>query len=1096
MKRIITAFMLVTAILAASVGSVYAKNNPQLNQDVTEGEIESAQVSLQLAKEGIVLLENNNAALPIADAGNVALFGIGMVKTTKGGTGSGSVNNRIVYEDGSVIAGEGVSTTILDGFVKAGYQVLTADYLEKLIPGQEDGGYMMGAVELSADAAVSDFYTEEELAALASQTDTAFYAVRRNAGEGADRTIENDYELTEIELANIHLLADTFDKLVVLLNVINCDASWFAESGADALVLVSNPGELGGEAIISVLNGETNPSGKLADTWAKSIYDWPSTKYFSNINPDDPWADKVEYYFEDVFVGYRYFDTFNADAILYDFGYGLSYTTFEISVDEVLADAQTATVTATVTNTGERAGKEVVQVYSSAPQGRIPKPYQELAAYGKTDEIAPGESQTLTISFSTDEMASYDEDAASYILEAGDYVLRVGNSSRNTIPAAVITLDADAVTERLANKMSMSRYGVYPGGSSHEYDSLTQEDNVSKWQELHEAFLEENKDKKGLDGGQEAAVTLALSAADFVAKAPYEEKGKDPASEDVEVYISATTPIEAAGETGYDYALGKEYRIIPVEFTGEDGALQNFRVKSGSEEDGTAEYYTLMDVQKGTLTLEQFISGLTVEELADIAEGGEGRQFQLQYGEVDAPEMADVVEYIKSQSVDGQAGQTCALYYDTFGIPTMINADGPAGVRLTQHYMNADGEDCYQFCTAFPVGTMIAQTWNTDMAYKMGCYIGRELCQYGVTQLLAPGMNIHRNPLCGRNFEYYSEDPLLAGLTGGYEALGLQSNKGVGVTFKHFAGNDQENGREQQNDVVTERAFREIYLHQFELAVKLSNPMCIMTSYGLVNGTPTANDWELTEDILRTEWGFDGFVMTDWHGSGGMTDALAMHSGNDMIMPGNYGTLAILPYVTDNAPSIEFDEDGLAIDGGYPSTVPLSRVFGGGAFVWRNLITEWGDYKPDPEGSVYEVRTTEEAFTTQTRTLLIDNAFVDKTVEEIVMQMQEEGTASFEKNEDGSVTISYKLVQNSLNDGTNYAPTYRDHPVTIGVNLFGEEDINTLSLADLQKSAKRVLSVAMRSLQWQEMLDAYAQATGEDMGDAAVGSFTQSQGPA
>ena len=295
--------------------------------------------------------------------------------------------------------------------------------------------------------------------------------------------------------------------------------------------------------------------------------------------------------------------------------------------------------------------------------------------------------------------------------------------------------------------------------------------------------------------------------------------------------------------------------------------------------------------------------------------------------------------------------------------------------------------------------------------------------------------------------------------------------------------------------MASERSFREIYLKQFEIAVKISNPMGIMTSYGLVNGTPTANDWELTEDILRTEWGYDGFVMTDWHGSGGMTDALAMHAGNEMIMPGNLGASAIVPYVSDVMPDIAIDENGIATDGGYPSTVPLSRVFGGGAFVWRNLITNWGDYRPDPNGTEFIVVTTEEAFTTSVRTVIGDNAFVDKTVEELVTELEEQGTASFTKNEDGTVAITYKLVQASANDNTHYAPAYKDHAITVGVNMLGEADCNPLSLADLQKAVKRVLIVSMRSLQWQEVLDEYAAQSGEDMSAYAVGSFTEAVGP-
>ena len=1131
MKKVV-ALMLMAGMMANSFAMpAFAYNNPQKTTDVTEEEIAAAQVSLEIAKEGIVLLENKNNVLPIAAQGDVALFGTGTIITTKGGTGSGAVNNRIAYADGTVIDGSGVSTTILDGFVNAGYNVLTKDYLEQTAE-------IAANDAMPNDPVIADLLTDEELAAMAEKTDTAFYTVRRNAGEGADRTVD-DYYLSESELANIEKLSETFDKVVVLLNVINCDASWFEEADVDGLVLVSNPGELGGDAIVSVLNGETNPSGKLVDTWAKSYEAWPSSKYFSNINPDDPWGSEVEFYYEDVFVGYRYFDTFNADAIQYDFGYGLSYTTFDIDVTDVQADAQNISVTVDVANTGSVAGKEVVQIYFSAPEGRILKPYQELIAYAKTDEIAPGESQTMTISFQTAEMSSYFEEDAAYIMEAGDYILRVGNSSRNTVPAAVITLDEDAVTEQLANKMSIDRYGVYPSGSNNAYD-LTQEENVEQWQELYEEFLEENKEGRSLEevsaetsgetsdeaapaqenlsaaqlylqaitasdtsqaqntssdtASEEAPLALSLSAADFVTKNPYAEKGVDPASEDVVAYVSATTDQEAIGEYGYNCALGKEYKIDRVEYTAEDGSLIDYRVKSGSEEDGTAEYYTLIDVQKGTLTLDQFVSGLSAVEMANIVEGGEGVQFQMQYGTVDDPELADVNDYIQAEAVNGQAGQTVGLYRYSREIPSMTNADGPAGVRLEQHYTNNDGEDCYQYCTAFPVGTMLAQTWNTDLAYQMGVSVGKEMVRYGVTQWLAPSLNIHRNPLCGRNFEYYSEDPLVSGLVGGFETLGVQENPGVGVTLKHFAGNNQENSRESQNDVATERAFREIYLKQFEIAVKISNPMGIMTSYGLINGTPTANDWELLEDLLRTEWGFDGIVMTDWHGSGGMTDAMAMHAGNEMIMPGNLGATAIVPYITDVAPEIELDESGIAVDGGYPTTEPLSRVFGGGAFVWRDLRTNWGDYRPDPNGADFTVVTTEEAFTTSVRTVMGENEFVDKTVEELVTEMQEQGTASFVKNEDGTVAITYKLVQASANDNTNYASAYKDHAITVGVNALGQEDYNPLSLADLQKAAKRVLTVAMRSLQWQEVLDEYAAASGEDMSEYAVGSYTDAVG--
>ena len=1099
--------LVLALVMLMSLGTAaMAYNNPQKDTSVSRDEIASAQVSYQISKEGIVLLENNDDALPIAKEGAVALFGIGSIQTTKGGTGSGSVNNRIVYSDGTVVEGEAIGVSVLDGFVNAGYDVLTADYLAAVDADYPNttSGMGMGASTLADDPALNDYLSDEELAAMAEKADVAFYTIRRNAGEGADRVIENDYNLSENELANIEKLADTFDTLVVLLNVVNCDASWFADSGADALVLISNPGELGGDAVVEVLNGTTTPSGKLVDTWATSIYDWPSTEYFSNINEDDPWADKIEYYYEDVFVGYRYFDTFAADKILYDFGYGLSYTTFDIAVDDVTADAENVTVTATVTNTGDYEGKEVVQVYFSAPEGELLKPYQELAAYAKTDTLQPGESQTLTISYQTTEMSSYDETRAAYIMEAGDYVIRVGNSSGNTEAAAVITLDETAVTEQLANMMSIDRYGVYPNGSSGASYEMTQESNVEQYNEFHDAFLEANDASNGLNGETDADIAIDLAAADLPYSAPYEEAGVDPEDNAVTAYVSATTETEYIGESGYDYALGREYSINVEYFYDEDGAsgeLANYRVKSGSEEDGTAEYYTLLDVQTGEITLEQFVSGLTVSEMADIVEGGsKSPDASGQSSGGSSPNTAnagqDVVDYINSEAVDGQAGQTAGLYRYSRLIPTITNADGPAGLRISQSYTGLDGETYYQYCTAYPVGIMIAQTWNTDLAYLMGMYVGKEMNKYGVTEWLAPGMNIHRNPLCGRNFEYYSEDPLVAGMTGGYEALGVQSNDGVGVTFKHFAGNDQENSRGSQNDVVSERAFREIYLKQFETAVKIANPMGMMTTYGIVNGVPTANDYELIENILRTEWGFDGIVMTDWGGSGGMTDALAMHSGNDLITPGGAVTTKILPYIVDYAPDFDLDEDGLSACGGYPVTVISTSTWG--TSIFQSVSTSWGDYSPAAGGAPCVVQTTEDAFeNTQIAVSsgggMMGGTVTECTVKEAVDSYVEQGAAEYTV-EDGIVTITWYLQQNSLNDGTNYADSYVDNAITVTENALGGEDYNTLSLADLQKSVIRILTVEMRSLQWQEILDEEQAATGVRLDEYTVGSYTEAVG--
>ena len=286
----------------------------------------------------------------------------------------------------------------------------------------------------------------------------------------------------------------------------------------------------------------------------------------------------------------------------------------------------------------------------------------------------------------------------------------------------------------------------------------------------------------------------------------------------------------------------------------------------------TKENPTLLDVYQGTVTMEELLASLSVEEMSYIVEG-------LGWGGGSEP-----VVGAQANSVKGAAGETTSRYYETRAIPNTVLADGPAGIRITQSYTE-NGTTYYQYCTAFPIGTLIAQSWDKDVAKQFGEAIGEEMLEMGVTMWLAPGMNIHRNPLCGRNFEYYSEDPLVAGVTAASTTLGVQSNEGIGVTIKHYAGNNQENNRNAVNNTITERALREIYLKGFEIAVKTANPMAIMTSYNLNNSMPAADDYDLCTDIPRGEWGFNGLVMTDW-GGGQSTPVNSMHAGNDLIMPG------------------------------------------------------------------------------------------------------------------------------------------------------------------------------------------------------------------
>lgn len=613
-----------------------------------------------------------------------------------------------------------------------------------------------------------------------------------------------------------------------------------AQEGIGAILLMSQAGNIGGHALADVLTGKVSPSGHLTTTWAENYEDYPNAKTFSHMNGDI----HDEYYEEGIYVGYRYFDTFDVTPA-YPFGYGKSYTTFDVKTEEVTADAKQISVKVCVTNTGATySGKEVVQVYYSAPTGKLEKPYQELAAYAKTKELAPGESEELIITYQVDRMASYDVQRASYVLEAGTYYVRVGVNSRATKVSAAVVLDQETVTEVLSNRLVLDC----------EMNELSSAD-VTPY-----GYAEEEAEK-------EQACKLDIASTDIETK---------------------TVTYE---ETNAEIAANSSEKKI-----------------------------TMQDVMSGQATLDDLVGQLTIPEMAELCVG------------TSRGNMGGDTAIIGSSSavVPGAAGDTTSLMIEDRDIRNLVLADGPAGLRLSKHF-KADAEgnvipgtsdapipgmdllmagspkpeipedaiDYYQYCTAIPIATLLAQTWDVDAIKECGDIVGEEMKEFGVTLWLAPGMNIHRNPLCGRNFEYYSEDPLVAGKCAAADTLGVQQHAGVGTTIKHFALNNQEDNRMHTNAHVSERAAREIYLKGFELAVKEAKPMSIMTSYNLINGIHSANNKDLLTAITRNEWGFDGIVMTDWGTTGGMemnqgmefkygcsSAAGCIKAGNDLTMPG------------------------------------------------------------------------------------------------------------------------------------------------------------------------------------------------------------------
>ena len=686
---------------------------------------DNALISGELAADGMVLLENRDALLPFENGVKVAIFGSGQLDFSMGGTGSAAVYTA--YRIGAL---EG-----LEEQEKAGRIVLDRELLDayRANPKLEE--------------------TSELVAAAASRNQAALVILSRNAGEGNDRKdIPGDYRLSEKEEKLVALLADSaFERIAVVVNSGGLiDLAWFRRSNKfKSLLLAWQPGMQGGRALARVLCGEVAPSGKLTDTIASSYADYPSSRTFQEFRQEMD-------YEEDIFVGYRYFETVPGAAakVLYPFGFGLSYTTFEVGCAGFACDGKTVRCRARVTNTGSRPGREVVQLYSSSPRGgKLDYPALELRDFAKTGVLAPGETQTLDLEFPFADCASFDDTGAtgapegSFVLEAGEYVFRLGDSVRGTTEAGRFTLDALRV---LASPGLLLQPGLP--------------------RRMH------------ADGS-------------------FAERRMVPRFDD-----------------------------LPMDGTDEDPAPP-------------AERIMLADVAEGRRTMKEFLAQLTFAELLDLHKGQ------------------------PSLFPTGTGGFGNLRRY---GVPNPQTADGPAGLRKSVP------------TTCFPCATLVACSWDKELQFRMGAALGREGVESDVDVLLAPGLNIHRDPLCGRNFEYFSEDPLVAGRSAAALVNGVQS-AGLGATLKHFALNDRENYRKSTDSVASERAIREIYLRGFEIAVKTSHPWCVMSSYNLINGRKASCTYNLLTRILRGEWGFDGLVMTDWWNFADFWQEIL--AGNDLKMP-------------------------------------------------------------------------------------------------------------------------------------------------------------------------------------------------------------------
>lgn len=764
--------------------------SPEPNQR----ELDNQQLAYEAACEGIVLLKNDGA-LPFSHK-KVALYGPGVQHTIKGGTGSGEVNERH-------------SVTLLEGMKDRRFEITTdkwlADYEAFYARAHADyREEKRRRVNLLKPGSIMDMLWDNfrlpagPMPDTVTDTDQCVYVLSRQAGEGGDRKAEpGDYCITEEEKAAIRFCAENYEKFVLIVNCgSSMDMSFVDEiQGINAILYICQPGTQGGNAVADILSGAVNPSGKLTDTWAKRYEDIPFANEYSHRNGNL----QDEYYQEGIYVGYRYFDSFGVEPA-YPFGFGLSYTDFSLECTDLAVEGREVVLRAKVANIGNRPGKEVAQLYLSAPIGSLHKEYQSLAAFEKTEILAPGAAELVSLRFDLGDFASFRESDNCFVLEQGDYVLRLGSSSRNTAVVGVVHLPEEVI--------------------------VSQHDAICPLREPLEELI-------------------APARAEELPEVP--RCTMDPAAFETETY------------TYKDPTLCRDVRVRKI------------------------------------------LSTLTVPDMVDIVVG---------VGQFMAPHRFNL---------PGAVGDTTSKFWDRGLVNTPL-CDGPAGLRIQKlSTMDKNGRikpveyamsvmeyipdiakkvmlgnpkmevPLYQYTTAFPVENCLAQTWNAPLLQRIGEGIYKEMQEFGCVYWLAPAMNIHRNPLCGRNFEYFSEDPLLTGTMAAAITRGVQQEEGYYVTIKHFACNNQEDNRTHVSSNVSQRALREIYLKGFGMAVK-AGAKAVMTSYNKLNGVYTPNSHDLCTKVLRNEWGFDGVVMTDWYSTnpGQGSNAACMAAGNDLIMPGGF----------------------------------------------------------------------------------------------------------------------------------------------------------------------------------------------------------------
>lgn len=696
----------------------------------------------QAVAEGQVLLLNQNHVLPLPKGSHVAVFGRMQLHYYKSGTGSGGMVN--------VNKVTGILEALEESEDVQVYEPLVDVYREWEKDHPFDEGVGWGNEPWSQEEMELNEALVEEAA---EKNEYAIVILARTAGEDKDnKMLEGAYCLTSIEEDMLQKVRKSFAKMIVLLNTGNImDMSFMDQYRPDAVMYVWQGGMIGGLGTVDVLTGKVCPSGRLSDTIAAQMSDYPADPYFGGLEQN--------LYVEDIYVGYRYFESAAKSKVLYPFGFGLSYTTFSMEADGFSYAENQVSFVMKVTNTGSVAGKEVVQVYAKAPLGKLGKPARVLIDFKKTKELMPGECETLTFAIPTSVFASYNEVSTAgmpvgWVLEAGEYTIYAGGNVRDAYAVGSFTLDELQIVEECRSALAPT--------TAFKRMKMTAANEHAEAAGVYEVAMEE-------------------------------------------VPLRVVSPEE------------KRNAELPesCEITGDRGIK-------------------LADVKAGKATLDEFVAQLTEEELASIVRG-EG---------MGSPR-------VTAGTAAAFGGVTKSLLEK--GIPCGCCDDGPSGMRL----------DSGMKAFSLPNGTLLACTFNTQLNEELYAFTAVEMIKNRVDILLGPGMNIHRHPLNGRNFEYFSEDPLLTGKMAAAQVRGLKS-AGMTGSLKHFCGNNQETRRHTSNSIISERALREIYLRGFEIAVKEAKADAVMTTYGPVNGIWTSSNYDLVTDILRKQWGFEGVVMTDW----------------------------------------------------------------------------------------------------------------------------------------------------------------------------------------------------------------------------------------